>query len=369
MTFLLPPVANAGELPSPALLLFHERIEENLQRMIRLAGGPDRLRPHVKTHKLPGLVRRQVGLGITRFKCATVAEAEMTASAGAPDVLLASQPVGPTPRRLMELIRRFPATRFSTIVDDAGVVRVLSAAASGAGVSLPVFLDLDVGQQRTGIAPGPAAAELYASIHRTAGLTAAGFHVYDGHLHQVDVAERAAACDAAFAPVTRLQRELVAANLPVPVVIAGGTPTFPMHARRAGVECSPGTCVLWDAGYATKLPDLDFLPAAVLLTRVVSRPGHNRLCLDLGHKAVASEMSQPRAIFPSLPGAVPVAHNEEHLVLETPRAPEFQVGDVLFAIPWHVCPTVALHSEVWIVNEGRAGESWPVVARARRITV
>src|SRR5204863_4495440 len=125
-------------------------------------------------------------------------------------------------------------------------------------------------------------------------------HAYDGHIHDTNVAQRAAACDAAFAPVESLRQKLERAGLPVPRVVAGGTPTFPMHARRAHVECSPGTCVFWDAGYGKKLPDLEFLPSALVLTRVVSKPTPNCLCLDLGHKAIASEMPQPRLVFLNL---------------------------------------------------------------------
>ena len=160
-----------------------------------------------------------------------------------------------------------------------------------------------------------------------------------------------------------------AAGLPAPKIIAGGTPSFPIHAQRPEVECSPGTCVLWDYGYSSKLPDLDFLPAALVLTRVVSKPQSNRLCLDLGHKAIASESPHPRVFFPDLPEAKPVVHSEEHLVLETERAKEFKMGDVLYGIPWHVCPTVALHSHATIVRESRAGERWAIAARNRKLTV
>lgn len=152
-------------------------------------------------------------------------------------------------------------------------------------------------------------------------------------------------------------------------MVAGGTPTFPFHAEREGVECSPGTCLLWDAGYAHQLPDLDFEPAAALLTRVVSRPTPNRVCLDLGHKAVASEMPHPRAVLLNLTESRPVAHNEEHLVVETDQASRWKVGDEVIAIPWHICPTVALHSEVWVVRDGQKPEVWPVAARARRLTL
>lgn len=359
---------NAAEIPSPALLIDLGAVDRNLELMLTIAGRPERLRPHMKTHKLPQLIRRQLALGITKFKCSTIAEAEMVAACGAPDVMLAGQPVGPNVGRFIALVRKFPDTRFSAMADDEGAIRELSRDALAAGVTLDIFLDLDVGQHRTGIAPGPHAAELYRLIHLLPGLNAAGLHGYDGHIQEPDLAARTAACEAAFAPAEALREELEHSGLPVPRFVAGGSPTFPIHARR-NVECSPGTTVLWDAGYGRKMRDLAFEPAALLITRVVSKPAANRLCLDLGHKAVAAEMPHPRVIFPVLPDATAVVHSEEHLVIETPRAPEFAVGDALLGIPWHVCPTVALHSEVWALENGKATERWPVVARARRITI
>jgi D-serine deaminase-like pyridoxal phosphate-dependent protein len=127
--------------------------------------------------------------------------------------------------------------------------------------------------------------------------------------------------------------------------------------------------VLWDAGYARLLPDMNYEFAALVLTRVVSKPGTRRLCLDLGHKAIASEGPHPRVIFPKLEDAAAVSHSEEHLVLETDRAGEFRVGDCLYGIPWHICPTVALHDEAIVVRDGRATETWKVLARARRLTI
>src|SRR5437764_10721476 len=100
-------------LPSPALLVYRERVEENLQRMVAMAGGVERLRPHIKTHKMRELIELQLALGITKFKCATIAEAEMAGDAGVPDLLLAYQPVGPNVRRIVELLRAFPKTKFS----------------------------------------------------------------------------------------------------------------------------------------------------------------------------------------------------------------------------------------------------------------
>jgi D-serine deaminase-like pyridoxal phosphate-dependent protein len=230
-------------------------------------------------------------------------------------------------------------------------------------------VDLDVGQHRTGVAPGEKAIGLVHSILSMRGLAFGGLHAYDGHLHQTDPAARREACEAAFQPVAAMREELDAMGIAVPGIVAGGTPTFPFHAARGGVECSPGTCVLWDAGYQSQLADLEFQAAAILLTRVVSRPTSERICLDLGHKAVGSEMPHPRVCFLNLPEARAVAHNEEHLVVETPRAGEWSVGDCVYGIPWHICPTVALHSEVWWVEEGEARERWEVVGRARRLTI
>ena len=180
---------------------------------------------------------------------------------------------------------------------------------------------------------------------------------------------RQKASDEAFAHVQTMREAIAAAGLDVPTVVVGGTPTFPLHIRRTGVECSPGTSVFWDFSYSTILPDLDFAPAVVLLTRVVSRPAQNRLCLDLGHKAVASENPHPRVKLFGLEDATAVGHSEEHLVLETDRAAEFPVGSALYGVPWHVCPTVALHNEAIVVRNGRAEERWQIVARARTLTI
>lgn len=362
-------VANAEEVPSPALLLYPDRIRENIGRMIRVAGGVQRLRPHVKTHKLAEVVQMQLEAGITKFKCATIAEAEMAAGAGAKDVLIAYPIVGPNVSRLLALAKAFPATAFSCVADDAKGVQELSKTFSDSGRELEVLLDVDCGQHRTGLEPGAQALQLYRRIATAPALRAGGLHVYDGHIHESKLVEREAHCATAFAPVNQFHRELLAAGLPVPRVVAGGTPTFPIHARNASFECSPGTCVLWDFGYANLFADLDFLVAAVVLTRVVSKPGSNRLCLDLGHKAVAAENPPPRAEFFNLPDATAIAHNEEHLVIESAEAGRFAVGDCLFGVPRHICPTVALYSEATVISEGRATERWRITARERRLTV
>lgn len=365
---------NEASVPSPALLIDMDAVDENLRLMLKIAGSPDRLRPHVKTHKLPQLVAAQVALGITKFKCATIAEAEMTAAAGGGDILLALPPVGPNIPRFLELMRRFPKVKWLTIADDVAAVSALAAAAKAAGLKAEVLIDLDVGQHRSGLWTTVEVVRMYQLLTSLPGVAMGGLHAYDGHVYQSDVKERTAACNAAWRFVAKSIAALKACGCRTPPrIVAGGTPTFPVHARRRtrGLECSPGTCVLWDAGYAKKFPDFPFRHAAWLLTRVISRPMSDGpgLCLDLGHKAVASEMPHPRVIFPGIPSARAVMHNEEHLVLTTALAGSVSPGQVFYGIPWHVCPTVALHSECHVVRDRRAVEVWPIVARARRITI
>lgn len=337
--------------------------------MLGIAGSLERLRPHVKTHKLAEVIQMQMAIGISKFKCATIAELEMVANCGVQDILLAYQPVGPNIDRLRKLAKRFPNTQWSAVADDADVIRALSRAFASESLSLNVLLDIDCGMNRTGIAAGPDAVALYKLVSQSPGLEPGGLHAYDGHIGTTDLEERTKVCDAAFQTVVELRDQLTQAGLPVPRLVVGGTPTFPIHARRDGVECSPGTCLFWDSGYATKLPDMDFLTAALVFTRVISKPGGNRLCLDLGHKAIAAENPHPRVELLNLPDARALLQSEEHLVVETSRAGQFAVGDGLYGIPRHICPTVALHSTAWVIQNGAVRAQWRVAARERTITV
>ena len=362
-------VSNEAEILSPSLLVYPDRIFRNLERMLQLAGGPERLRPHVKTHKLPEVVGMQISQGVVKFKCATISECEMTAGSGARDVLLAHQPTGPNAARLRFLADRFPRVTWGTVIDDAGVVEILSTLFAEAENPLQVYLDLDCGMHRSGIVPGEGAFALCKKIEGAAGLELAGLHAYDGHNHEPDPEERAVQCDADFAPVLAFRKELQAASVPVPHLVAGGSPTFPIHARHADRECSPGTTLLWDEGYGRDCADLPFEPAAALLTRVISKPGDNRLCFDLGHKSVAADKPLPRARLLGLEDAIHSVHSEEHLMLETSAAKDWAIGDCAYAIPEHICPTVALHDEVWVVSDGAAAARWEVSARRRRLGI
>ncbi len=365
-------IADTSQIITPAPILFREILEQNLDRMIAVAGGVDRLRPHCKTHKMPEVTRIELARGITKHKCATIAEAEMLADAGVKDIFLAYNIVGANIARVVAFRQKYPDVSFMVTGDHPRPIAELGAALAAAGTSVGMLLDLDVGQHRTGVPAGPTAVELYQTIAKTPGLRPAGFHVYDGHQHQKSLDERTTAINEEWGRVVALRDQLQGLNLPVPRLVCGGTGSFPVYAKKteAEIELSPGTCVFHDAGYTETFPDLVFPPAVLILTRVISRPSPDRVTLDLGYKAVASDPPAGRRLtLPDLPEAEHILQNEEHLVVRTVKAEQFQPGDELFAIPRHICPTIALHKQVYVVADGKVVGRWDVVARDRWLTL
>lgn len=365
-------ITDTSELLSPSLVIFRDLVERNLQEMIRVAGSVDRLRPHCKTHKMREVVQMQLAAGIIRHKCATVAEAEMLASAGAKDILLAYNPVGPNIRRVASLCQAYPDVKWIVTADHPDAINDLGRQMVRGGVEVEVLLDLNTGQNRTGVEPGSDAAELYRRLSSTKGIVAAGLHLYDGQNHQREPDVRRTAVQNCWEAAAALRNTLVADGLSVPRIVAGGTGSFPMYAQidDPAIELSPGTPIFHDANYRDTYADLNFTPAALLLTRVVSRPTADRVTFDLGYKAVASDPpAGRRLVLPDLPDAQMVLQNEEHLVVQTNRAGDFRPGDALLAIPSHVCPTCALHRSAYVVWDGRVQSEWEVVGRDRMLTI
>lgn len=359
-----------NELDSPAFVIYLERVKQNIRSAIEMVGDAGRLRPHVKTHKSADVTRLMLQAGITKFKCATIAEAEMLAMAGAPDVLLAYQPVGPKAIRFITLKLQYPSTRFSCLIDDAEAAATFGAAAAKQGVEIPVFIDLNVGMNRTGITPGSNAVDLFKQVAEINGLMPAGLHVYDGHISAPDLAQRTTQCNEAFDQVEKVKDELRQKSFENITVVAGGSTTFPVHAKRKEVECSPGTFVYWDYGYLEAFPEQPFQPAALVISRVISHPGDGLLCVDLGHKSVAAENPlQRRVRFVNAMELEFVSQSEEHLVLKNNGNRTFIVGDVLYGMPVHVCPTCALYERAYVVENGNVIAEWKTVARDRKITL
>ena len=362
-------IKDLEDIITPALLVYPDRIEKNISTMIAMAGGTQNLRPHIKTHKTAEIVQLQLNRGIQKFKCATIAEAELLGNCGAADILLAVQPVGPNINRFFRLILEFPNSQFSAIVDNVRTVEKIAKIAREKGIVVPLWLDINNGMNRTGIPPNAEAVELYKKIYEDPNLKAAGLHVYDGHIHNKELLEREKKCNEDFEAVLDLKGNLEELGCSVPTIVAGGSPTFPIHLKREGVETSPGTTLLWDAGYTASYKDMEFLPAAVLLTRVISKPSPNLVCFDLGHKHLASEMNFPRVMLLEGESCTQIGQSEEHLMVQCPNDEMFAVGDAAYAIPVHICPTVAKYKEVLTVVDGSLSGAWQVAARNLKINI
>jgi len=358
------PLTLKEPVPSPSLLLDTHKVESNIEQMIGIAGENfrERLRPHLKTHKMSALTKIQIKKGITKFKASTIKEAEMAATIEAKDILLAHQPVGPNIDRLKNLVESFPKTSFAAITDNISTAKTIAKKIGAPSQPFRLFIDINCGMNRTGISFDEPIASLRESIANDDSSIFSGFHIYDGHLHQPSI-------DSRKKSVLEIKKQI--ANHLKPStndeVIVGGSPTFALWAELSEWNLSPGTVTLWDQGYSNLFPDLNFEIAAHLLTRVISKPNNNLLCLDLGHKSVAAENPlEKRVYFPEIETYKIISQSEEHLVIDCPESDKFEIGQHLIGYPQHICPTVALHSKAnLIINNNITSKSWEVTSRNR----
>ena len=367
-------INNINEIDSPALVIYPDRVKKNIALLKTMIDDVDRLRPHVKTNKAKEACLLLLEAGISKFKCATIAEAEMLGQINAPDVLLAYQPVGPKIQRFISLIKKYPSTKFSCLVDNIESAKEISKEASIARIEIPVFIDLNVGMNRTGIIPDQKAVELYIECSKIppsgAGIKPLGLHAYDGHITDIEFEVREKRCNEAFASVEWLKRELNKKGFEELIIVAGGSPSFPVHAKRGKVECSPGTFIYWDAGYVQKYKEQPFLPAALVISRIISLPNETTICADLGHKSVASENPLDNRVYLiNAPELKVIGQSEEHLVLQANKDHQYKTGDVLYGIPVHICPTCALYERALIAEDGKITGEWKIIARDRKITI
>ena len=365
---------NIDEVDSPALIVYPERVSENIERLKKTVAAVNLLRPHVKTQKNIEASKLIISQGINKLKCATIAEAEMLGMCEAKDVLLAYQPLKAKFLRLLNVMEAYPKTKYSCLVDNVQTAQMISdlfrsssVYASNKELRMPVCIDLNVGMNRTGIKP-ELAYHIYKEILNLPSLQFMAFHAYDGHNRDMDVVERAAHCDRDFKEAEQLRDRIEQEGHDFPLLIAGGSPTFAIHSSRRNVECSPGTFIFWDKGYHDALPEQDFLYAALVLSRVISLPDESKICIDLGHKSIASENELlKRAYFLNAPDLKPIGQNEEHMIIEVGKGHNYKIGDAFFALPIHICPTVALYDHATIIENGKASGSWKIIARDRKI--
>jgi len=363
-------INNPGQLDSPALIIYPDRVKKNIETIVKMIDDPARLRPHVKTHKTKEAALLMMSAGINKFKCATIAEAEMLGLCNAHDVLLAYQPNGPKLGRLISVIKQYPGTKFSCLIDNLESAVEISGQALINELRIPVYIDLNVGMNRTGIKPDGGALRLYEEAALLKGIEILGFHAYDGHIHEQDPEIRKKLSEQIFSPVEKLKRELENKGYPPLRIVMGGSPTFPIYAKNPDVECSPGTFVFWDRGYQDLLSEQNFLPAALILSRVISMPDETKICIDLGHKSVAAENDlQKRLYLLNAPDLKIISQSEEHLVLEAGEHHQWKIGDVLYALPFHICPTCALYEYATLIEKGELSGTWKIIARDRKITI
>ncbi len=355
---------------TPQLVINIKQLEANIDHAIAIAGTPEKLWPHVKTHKMDAIVTMMVSKGITRFKCATIAEAQMAANCKATDVLLAYPLVGPNIQRFIALQEAFPSTAFYALSDDVEQTIIIDKECKKTNAHICLMCDVNVGMDRTGIGLD----DLVSFFTRTADLenvSFIGLHCYDGHRHEQDFKERKAKTDLTYSMVREKMDQLKEMGFSLINPIMGGTPTFPCYACYDDAYCSPGTIFLNDAGYSANYKDLDFPPAAAVLTRVVSNPSHGCFTLDLGCKGIASDPAGLRGIIVGLDNVEEMFQSEEHWVWKMNKDHEDEcprVGQEFFVIPTHICPTSALYPFALAIADGHIADIYYTTARDRKIT-
>ncbi|MRI01273.1 D-TA family PLP-dependent enzyme [Kriegella sp. EG-1] len=361
-------IKSVSDIDSPALLVFPKVVEENIDIALKMISNSSKtfLRPHIKTVKCVEIAQMAIAKGIDRFKCSTISEAELLGIAKAKDVLLSYQLSNTKAKRFSRLRQKFPETQFSALVDNFESAHMLSELFKKD--PLNVFIDLNVGMDRTGVKTEQAF-ELITQTDNLNGISIKGLHAYDGHVHASDFKIRKDQTNNILKDVANLKYKVEKYLNRKMIVVIGGSPSFPFYAKQEEVECSPGTFFLWDEGYGSSFSEMSFTPAALILTRVISIIDKTTLCFDLGTKATASDPPLPRVKILGLENGVVINQFEEHLIVNVPDTSLFHIGEPFLAIPVHVCPTVNLYEELVVIKNQVVFDYWPVKARNRKITV
>ncbi len=355
---------------TPALVLYPDLISANIERTLELLGGDaNRWRPHIKTAKLGYTLRLLVERGVRNFKCATTLELLVACRSGAADVLLAYPVMGANGRRAREIAEQFPDVRVSVLAENEEQVRQWRKSRVG------IFLDINPGMNRTGIEQSESDKVVaLARAIAAAGIEFRGLHYYDGQYGGLVEPGRTQVAHPGYDRLLEIVGELERSGMHVPEVITSGTPTFPCSLSYEGFRrgdfvhrVSPGTVVYCDATSLQQLPhEYGYRPAALVMTRVVSRPHAGIVTCDAGHKAVSADAGVPTCIVVGHPELTPLGPSEEHLPLALAEgAAGPQVGDALFLLPRHICPTVNNFDCALLVRNGNVEAVENVSARGR----
>jgi D-serine deaminase-like pyridoxal phosphate-dependent protein len=364
----LPPVSQGApleDIDTPALIVELEAFERNLERLqSAMRGSGARVRPHAKSHKCVEIARRQIKAGAVGICCQKVSEAEAFVDGGIRDVLITNEIVGPAKvRRLAQLAQR---ARVGVCVDDARNVTELSRAANAAGVVLDVLVEINVGGNRCGVAPGDDAVQLALAVKNAPFLRFGGLHAYHGSAqHLRGMGERRAASQAAAAHARATRDALARYDIACETITGGGTGTcFFDCGSRVYNEVQPGSYIFMDADYLRNewqhLPM--FEPSLYVLTSVMSTCTPGRVVVDAGLKALSVDSGMP--IVRGSAGHVYSNPSDEHgIITPGPDVPPPGLRDKLKLLPGHCDPTVNLYDHIVAVRAGRAEAVWPIAAR------
>ena len=365
----LPP-AKVGErvedIDTPALVIDLDAFERNLRTLAdSVKSRSVRVRPHAKTHKCPEIAKRQIAHGAIGVCCQKVSEAEALVDGGIEDVLVSNEVVGATKiARLAELSKR---AHVGVCVDHPDNLAALEAAVEHAGAKLDVYIELEVGMRRCGVAPGPEALAMARAISRSKNLRFAGLQAYHGRAqHMRTMEQRHAAIESAAQHVFEMKRLLAQAGIPCPIVTGAGSGTY-MFEAEAGAwdELQPGSYVFMDVDYAknewaTPLPRFEH--ALFVLATVMSRPAADRAIVDAGLKASSVDSGLP--LVWRRDGLTYRGASDEHGWIELgPGASAPALGEKLFLVPGHCDPTVNLYDWYVCVRNNRVEAVWPITAR------
>lgn len=361
-------VKGLDDVITPGLIYYEELIQNNIEEVIRLAGGTKRLWPHVKTFKMEAVTKLLIRYGITRFKTATIAEAQMCAMSGAKEVLIAYPLVGPNIKRFAMLQETYPQTRFWAVADDLKNLKMLALETAKKGQRPPVLLDVNIGMNRTGVLL-EVAERVYEEFAKVEGIQLRGLHCFSAEFKITDVSKRQECVDKTAPVVVELQKKLQEKNC-CDTLVVGSTPSLPCYLKYEDVYLSPGTAFITDIGYQKKFPDLHFIPAGAVISRVISSTETGDFTLDCGYKSIAADPPGSRGTIIGYEDAIQRFQCEEHWAFHMPEgkaAPK--VGELVYILPTHICPTTALYPYAHVARQGQLAGIWEVTARNRSITI
>ncbi len=341
---------------TPCFVIIEDGVKHNLRATAQACGGIERLMPHVKTHRAQWITELSIASGVTAFKCATNAEVEMVLAAGGKKVVWSYPTVNPVNvHRFVEAARKYPDAHLTGLVDSQRGLDVWRAELADAPKNVDLRVDLDPGLHRTGAPMTDEAVKLARGVHAIGRL--AGWHIYDGHV-KGNRAERQQQVDAIANQVRVLQAALRKDGIETDAV-AGGSYTFNLWPRDLARYVSPGSWTYSSAQHDIELADLGWVPAAFVLTTVMST-----------HKGTATFDAGVKAISPDKPlaerfrweeGRI-VLMNEEHTVVESRS---LAVGDRVMLMPMHACTAAYLYSDALVKTSAGRWERRPQLGSTR----